>query len=201
VIFIFFILSTITGLPVIRPLILEYQDDQNCANIDLEYLFGESFLVAPVFKEEGEINVYLPEGEWVDYWTKRIYAGKQNIKYYAKLDTLPLFVKNGSIIPMGKEINYIGEMENNRLILDIYPEDKRTFIVFDEDKEPVEVSYVRAKDKIDLSISEYRGSIEIWLNNVSGCKVIKANVKTKSIRNKVYCDAIGHKTNIKVKCA
>ncbi len=194
-------LSTITGLPVMRPLILEYQDDPNCANLDLEYLFGESFLVSPVFKEEGEINIYLPEGEWVDYWTKRIYTGKQNIKYYAKLDILPLFVKNGSILPMGKEMNYIGEKENNKLILDIYPKDKGTFIVYDEDKKSIEVSYVRAKDSIDVSISEYEGSIEIWLNNVSGCKVIKANVKTKSVRNKVYCDAIGHKTNIKVKCA
>lgn len=192
-------ISTMTGLPMMRSLILEYQDDPNCKNIDLQYLFGESFLVVPVFKEKGEVNVYLPDGEWIDYWTKKLYSGKQNIKYYAELDILPLFVKNGSIIPMSEDMNFIGEKNNNKLILDVYPLEESNFTIYEEDKDSVEVSYVKHNNEIKINISKYTGKIEILLNNCKVVRVVKSNIKVKLKNNVIHLNACGNKTNLELK--
>ncbi len=61
---------TQTGLPMVRPMLLEFQDDRNTQKLDLQYMFGESFLVAPVLTRDHQVDVYLPQGVWVDYWTK-----------------------------------------------------------------------------------------------------------------------------------
>ncbi|MFQ6617456.1 MAG: TIM-barrel domain-containing protein, partial [Fidelibacterota bacterium] len=91
----------IRGWPLARPLIFEYPEDPAVLNLDSEYLWGEAFLAAPVM-EEGSTSrsVYLPEGEWIDYWTGDFYPGSRTITVEAPLNLLPLFVKNGSIIPM-----------------------------------------------------------------------------------------------------
>jgi alpha-D-xyloside xylohydrolase len=88
-----------TGLPVVRPLVLEYQDDPTVHRIDTQYLLGEDLLVAPVFTDEGTRSVYLPDGEWRDYWTGERYAGGQTVDVDVGLADLPLFVRAGSVVP------------------------------------------------------------------------------------------------------
>ena len=92
-----------TGLPMVRPLVLEYQDDPNVAQLDLEYLFGESFLVAPLFTRAHERQVYLPAGRWVDYWRKEVVAGGRWITVEAPLEKLPLWVKAGTSSRWGRQ--------------------------------------------------------------------------------------------------
>ena len=89
-----------TGLPINRPLVLEYPNDPNVYDLNDEFMLGESILVAPI-TEQGKTKklVYLPEGKWIDYNNHRIYEGN---KYYiidAPLDVCPIFVKYNSIIP------------------------------------------------------------------------------------------------------
>jgi len=88
-----------TGLPVVRPLLLEYQDDPVVHRMDTQYLLGEDLLVAPVFTDEGTRSVYLPEGEWRYYWTGERYAGRQTVDVDVGLADLPLFVRAGSVVP------------------------------------------------------------------------------------------------------
>lgn len=82
-----------SGTPVIRPLFFEFPDDEKCYLIEDEFMLGNRFLVAPVL-EKGAVtrSVYLPEGTWIDYWTKKIYSGEQAIEYPAPLDILPLLI-------------------------------------------------------------------------------------------------------------
>lgn len=94
------------GLPMVRGLYLEFSQDRNTRYIEDEYMFGESFLVAPILKPlaESEIRVlYLPKGEWIDFWTKEeIDSQGQWIERRVDLETMPLYVKKGSIIPFGE---------------------------------------------------------------------------------------------------
>ena len=114
----------LTGEPIIRPLLFNYQKDKNTYEINDEFMFGDSILVAPVVEQGSRHRlVYLPEGNnWIDYWTKKEYNGGQYIIKEAPLDICPIYIKTLSIIPIAKEQNYVGEKEVDTLTLDIYLE-------------------------------------------------------------------------------
>lgn len=89
-----------TGMPLMRPLMLAYPQDEAVLNLNDEYMVGASLLVAPVVTPgTRERMVYLPAGDWVDYWTGVPYAGQQSIIADAPIDRLPLFVKANSLLP------------------------------------------------------------------------------------------------------
>ena len=95
-----------TGAPYMRALFMDFPNDPKAADIPDEYMYGPAFLVAPV-TEQGATHrtVYLPAGcDWYNYWTNERLHGGQSIVVDAPIDTLPLFVKAGSIVPFGSEV-------------------------------------------------------------------------------------------------
>jgi alpha-glucosidase len=111
-----------TGLPIMRPLVMHYTKDKNVHEINDQFLFGENILVAPILEQGKKYRtVYLPEGQWIDYWTKEVIKGEQIIIKEAPLDICPIYIKVGSIIPNYPEQSYVGEKEVKELTLDIYP--------------------------------------------------------------------------------
>jgi alpha-D-xyloside xylohydrolase len=88
-----------TGLPLMRALALMHQDDSAARETADEYYFGPTLLVAPVLGPVTQRSVYLPDGSWIDYWTGRCYTGRQTIAADAALDRIPLFVREGAILP------------------------------------------------------------------------------------------------------
>lgn len=87
--------------PFMRHLIIDYADDENVCNIDDEYLFGRNMLVAPLIEEGSrQRDIYLPEGEWTDFWDGTRYQGGKSIKYSCNIDKIPVFIKENSVIPM-----------------------------------------------------------------------------------------------------
>ena len=88
-----------TGMPIMRALVLQYQNDDHARKVKDEYLFGPDLLVAPVVDENTSRVVYLPEGEWIDYWTGEAVHGGKVIIATAPLDVLPLYARAGSVIP------------------------------------------------------------------------------------------------------
>lgn len=89
-----------TGLPVIRPMALAYQDDFSARKRIYQYLFGPDILVAPMYQSGTYRSVYLPQGIWYDFWTNQQYQGKQTMEVHVPLDKIPLYVRAGAIIPM-----------------------------------------------------------------------------------------------------
>ena len=86
-----------TGVPVFRPLLLNYQDDANTLSIDDEFMAGDDLLVAPVLKPDITSRlVYLPKGTWFDYWTGERVSGGRMIRAQAPLETVPLYVRGGA---------------------------------------------------------------------------------------------------------
>ncbi len=127
--------ASATGLPVLRALPLVFPDDQSAAGWDHEYMFGPSLLVAPVirpiedlrgeFGGQGQVPrmpVYLPDGEWIDYWTGRRYRGPSAVMASARLARMPLFVRAGAVIPMMKKTRRIPEGRVDPLELEVYPD-------------------------------------------------------------------------------
>ncbi len=110
-----------TGMPVIRALALAFPDDPGGFREDLEYMFGPWLLVAPIYDTGDRRRVYLPPGEWVDYWTKSRFRGPAHIWVDAPLETLPLFVRAGAIIPMTSDDRRLVETPADPIILELYP--------------------------------------------------------------------------------
>ncbi|MFZ0369638.1 MAG: glycoside hydrolase family 31 protein [Halobacillus sp.] len=130
-----FIEASEKGTPVQQPLVYQFQEDENTHDINQQFMFGSSLLVAPVVEEGATSNdVYLPEGEtWVDYWTGEEHDGGQTVTKEADLGTLPLYVKKGSIVPHRNVQQHTGEKPLENLILDTYLDDKSTYTFTEDD--------------------------------------------------------------------
>ena len=131
--------ATKDGVGATRPLYLEYPDDPNTWGdaAKYEFLAGRDFLVAPVYSDTSVRNdIYLPEGQWVDYWSGQIHQGGQTLDgYKAPLDTLPLFVRAGAVVPMFPEgtMDWKEGKEAGQLDLDVYPSGASTFTNYEDD--------------------------------------------------------------------
>ncbi|MFJ8207793.1 TIM-barrel domain-containing protein [Streptomyces sp. NPDC096033] len=126
-----------TGVPSTRAMVLEYPHDPVArGNLTSgQFMAGDSFLVAPVVSDTSvRDGIYLPAGTWTDYWTGKTYAGPGWLNgYQAPLDTLPLFVKGGAIVPMWPQMNYSGEKPVSTLTYDIHPRGTSAFDLYEDD--------------------------------------------------------------------
>lgn len=114
-----------TGVPLFRPLLLNYQNDSNTFNLDDQFIIGNDLLVAPILQPNQTSRlVYLPEGLWYDFWTGRKYSGGTMIRVDAELEVVPMFVRGGSVIPEGPEMNYVGEKPFDPITFYIHPDEK-----------------------------------------------------------------------------
>jgi alpha-glucosidase len=113
--------STQTGIPMARPLFLAFQEDPATFILEDQFLCGDALLVAPVL-EEGATKrpVYLPAGTWFDFWTDERYVGPGHIEAKAPLERVPLFVRAGSVVPMGPAVDYVGQPTDEPLTLHVY---------------------------------------------------------------------------------
>ncbi|MEW6736998.1 MAG: TIM-barrel domain-containing protein [Acidobacteriota bacterium] len=147
-----------TGVPLFRPLILNYQQDVNVLNIDDQFMIGNDLLVAPILAANQTSRlVYLPAGNWFDYWTGKLYSGRTMIRVQAPLEVVPIFVRAGAIIPMWPEMNYIGEKPINELSFDIYPDDNgqaNTTLYEDDGTSPAYQQGIYRRTAVKLSKSE-----------------------------------------------
>lgn len=127
----------ISGIPMMRALVLENQDDINTYTVDDQYVLGENLMVCPVVTKGAVTrSVYLPKGTWFDYWTGKRYEGRQYIHVVAPLDTIPMFVKAGGVLPMQPDMEYTDAKKLDKITLDVFPSvdgQSRSFTLFDDD--------------------------------------------------------------------
>jgi alpha-D-xyloside xylohydrolase len=132
---------------MLRVLPFDFRHDPNTYDIDDEYMFGPAFLVCPVTKPmyfaanstplekvEKTRSVYLPSGsDWYDFWTGKRYAGGQTISADAPLETMPLYVRSGSIVPIGPEIQFTGDQPDAPIELWVYPGQDGDFTLYEDE--------------------------------------------------------------------
>ncbi len=123
-----------TGLPVLRAMWLHYPDDPAAVARGDQYLWGRDILVAPVV-EQGATNrrLYLPRGSWYDFWTNTRVEGGREIDRAVDLETMPLYVRAGAIIPMGPVREWTSQPVKDLLTLTVYPGADNTFTMYEDD--------------------------------------------------------------------
>jgi len=136
------------GLPIIRSLFLLYPEDERAHRECYEYFLGDELLVAPIYDEKDERSVYLPEGTWIDFWTKERYTGPADISYKAQLDTIPLFVRGGAVVPLlGDEPESLVDHDDGRMRLEIYAPGESGFELYDGTEIRLEGDVLHIKGK------------------------------------------------------
>ena len=162
------------GRPVLRPMVLDFPQDRACDTLDRQYMFGDALLVAPIFKENGEVQYYLPEGTWYNLITGAEVTGGKWQKETHDYHSLPLMVRPNSILPLG----------NNDQRPDYDYADGVTLVVsaFDEGAEAsveipdlsgetvMKVTAKRVGEEIHLQVEGGNGNYTV--KSLSGCKVV-----------------------------
>jgi alpha-glucosidase (family GH31 glycosyl hydrolase) len=123
-----------TGLPLMRSLWLAYPEDATASLVEDAYLWGDSLLVAPVL-EPGATHrkIYLPHGVWWDYWTNARLDGGSEVTREVNLETIPLYVKAGAVVPVGPVKQYTGEMSTEPVVLRVYPGADGMMTLYEDD--------------------------------------------------------------------
>lgn len=159
-----------TGLPLFRPLLLNYQADSNTLNLDDEFMIGTDLLVAPILQPNQTSRlVYLPEGVWYDYWTNRKQQGGTMIRVDAPLEVVPMFIRGGAIIPTWPEMNYVGEKPFDPITFQIHPDDQGSAATTLYEDDGISPAYKRGVyRRTQVSVSSTNKGLEIAIHPPEG---------------------------------
>lgn len=195
--------QAVTGEPLIRAMFLDYPSRfTHSAATKYQYMYGPSLLVAPIYqqtqadKQGNDVRngIYLPEGQWIDYFTGDVYEGGRILNNYdAPLWKLPLFVKAGAIIPMNRPNNNIHQVKKDERIFEIWPAGHSEFTLYDDDgtteaylhgkHATTKVSSdLDAKGNLRVTICPTEGSFDGMTQEQSTVLRINATAKPKSVR-------------------
>ena len=159
-----------TGVPLFRPLLLNYQEDPNALAIDDEFMIGADLLVAPVLHPGVTSRlVYLPRGDWYDFWTGGRLNGGTMITVNAALDVVPMFVRAGSIIPSGPEMNFVDEKPGAPLRFEIYADKngRATTSYYDDDGTTTAYRQDGFR-RLEISFTQGKGGAQIQVTPGAG---------------------------------
>lgn len=125
---------TFDGYTILRGLAMDFPNDKNIRRIDDEFMMGSAFLVCPVTEYQARHrNVYLPEGRnWTNFWTGNQVKGGQTINAEAPLDEMPIYVPDGTILPLGRQLEYAAQAPEDTLELRIYPGRDADFNIYED---------------------------------------------------------------------
>lgn len=195
--------EAVAGQPLIRAMFLDYPSDfTHSAATKYQYMYGPSMLVAPIYQptqadaQGNDIRnvIYLPEGQWIDYFTGDVYEGGRILNNFdAPIWKLPLFVKAGAIVPMNHPNNNIHEVNTAERIFDIWPAGHSEFTLYDDDGNTE--AYLRgehattkvtseldAKGNLAITICPTEGNYEGMVKEKSTLVRINTTARPKSVR-------------------
>ncbi|HAL55006.1 MAG TPA: hypothetical protein DCP63_00650 [Bacteroidetes bacterium] len=160
-------MTTSKGYTPMRALAMDFRTDVQAANIGDQFMFGPAFLVNPVTEYSARSKqIYLPRTKWYDFWTGRSVHGGQLINADAPLDRLPLFVRAGSIVPMGPEVQWASEKPADPIELRIYRGADGDFVLYEDEGDSYDyekgiystISLHWNESKQELTIGDRNGS-------------------------------------------
>jgi alpha-D-xyloside xylohydrolase len=121
------------GMPPIRALVLDWPDDPAVREIDDQYMFGASVMVAPMFLGQKTRSVYLPAGDWYDFWTHQKYPGHQKIEATNNQEQIPLYVKARTLLPLSVPLENIGAKAVFDLTVYRFGLPPASFVLYEDD--------------------------------------------------------------------
>jgi len=147
-----------------RPLFFEFPDDPQTFNMEDEFLVGREILAAPVLNSGGERKIYLPGGNWYDFASSKLIEGPAVLSVKAQLDEIPIFVREGSILPLGPVVQHTGDKTVIPLDIHVYPGKDASFLLYQDDAE----TYAYEK-------GQYRQILLKWKQ--AGCSLLIEPIK------------------------
>jgi alpha-D-xyloside xylohydrolase len=121
------------GIPPFRALVMDYPEDRNTFYLSDEYMIGGGILAAPLTGSTNERNVYLPAGIWYDYNTNKKYEGGKSYLMKTELDQLPIFIKEGTILPVAKPVEYVAPDTKFEITCLVYGNNSAGSTLFEDD--------------------------------------------------------------------
>lgn len=119
-----------------RPLVMDFPNDPRVLNVGDQFLFGPAILVNPVTEQgASDRRLYLPQGQWFDFWTGESLAGGKSVDAVAPLERLPLYVRAGSILPMGPNVEYSEQRLQAPIELRVYPGADGDFVLYEDEND------------------------------------------------------------------
>ncbi|MGA2406391.1 MAG: TIM-barrel domain-containing protein [Bacteroidales bacterium] len=153
---------------IMRPLAMDFLGDTTALNHQYEYMFGKAFLVAPITEPDvKKWKIYLPKtSAWYDFWTGDRYTGGQNVERETTLDIIPLYIKAGSILPVGPELQYAIEKKWDNLEIRVYEGASGEFTLYEDENDNYDyekgicstITFNWNDTKKVLTISDRKGS-------------------------------------------
>ncbi len=167
----------LTGVPMLRPMFIEFNNDRTCAYLDKQYMLGDNLLIAPVFKENGEVEYYLRQDKWINLLTNKLYTGGSWQKEIFNIDELPIIVRPNSILVMGNN--------DERVVYD-YANDSKIYLSYFEDNALATTTIIDSTDQNIVTITAERIGNTIYIsgiNNIENCLLLN-NDQNLSIKLK-----------------
>ncbi len=152
------------GAPIMRPLAMEFPADTTVSNLNDEWLVGKGLLAAPILNEGGKRSIYLPGDTWYDYYTGNKIAGPKTISVDEALDEIPVYVRAGTILPVGPVVQYSEQRSTTPLEIRIYPGKNGSFKMVEDDG--VSYNYTKGDTRITACYWNDRTKTLTW--SVSG---------------------------------
>lgn len=187
-----------TGAPIVRGMVWEFPDDPKTYDrtTQHQYMLGESLLIAPVYtsvkinKGWRREDIYLPAGNWIDYWDGRRVNGPTSIDAYpAPLEKLPILVRAGAIIPMYPEMLYNNQKPKDPLTLDIYPHGESEFELYEDDgltRKYQQGEFATQLIKVSAPTNDKAGDIVIQLDPLTG--KFDGKLESRVYQLQVHCE-------------
>jgi alpha-glucosidase len=189
--------TTDGNVSLMRPLVIDYSTDANVYGIEDQWMFGPNMLVAPISLEGiSKRNIYLPEGTWYDWSSHKTFVGGQTIEYEADLTKIPVFVKEGAIIPQREIQNYTNENPASMMTLNVYPKqagEASSFNLYEDDGQTykyeqgesanTEITASSNGENVTLEISAMKGSFDGRIENRNWAAKIKVNAGDRGLNS------------------
>ncbi len=128
--------TTNEGYTIMRPLVMDFRNDVRAQNIGDTFMFGPALLVAPVTEQAAtKRQLYLPESQWYDFWSGETLKGGRAIDSQAPIDRIPLYVRSGSILPLGPDVEYAAEKAADPLEIRVYSGANGNFTLYEDEND------------------------------------------------------------------
>ena len=184
-----------TSRPLMTPLLYDWFDDELTYNISDQFMFGESMMICPVV-EKGALSrpVYFPGGQWVDLWTGERIKGRQFKSFLTPIELMPIFIKEGAIIPKQPAMQWVGEKPVEEITFVVFPSSNSSFELYEDDglsedykKGGYAITNIESrlnngvwnmvieKPQGSFQPEEHRYGVELWWDNKPSTVLVNGN--------------------------
>ena len=166
------------GIPPFRPLLMDYPEDERLRDVSDQYMIGDGLMAAPLYENRKTRKVYFPEGTWYNFNTNEKYEGNKEYEVAVEFDQLPLFVRQGTLLPLAEPVPYVAPETLFKLHCKVYGSDTAECRLFEDDGTTYNfekgafnlVTLKAANGKVELSRTD---GCDLKRYEVAGCDFIK----------------------------